>query len=741
MVAVGAGTNTISTSPDGITWTGRGASVFTTAGYGVAWNGAVWVAVGAGTNTLAISTDGVTWTGLGTSIFSGAGRAVAWNGLMWVAVGNGTNTTAWSYDGITWTAGTGTSFSSAGGFGVAWNGTRWVAVGGTTGDGSSTRILYSADGKEWAAVPFGAVMTGGGRGVAWNGSAFIAVGGWELPVATSVDGLDWYEITPDPFTNRGWGIAWGGTLWIAVGENGEIKTSSDGSTWTTQSYGLTTGHSVAWNGSVWVAGGTSGSATLVSSPNASSWTTRLTTSTMSTVWGLAARRVLPFVGQSPVGFATVRTDDGLETEPSHSFRTDPAMGMYYDATDQLGFSVAGVRRAMVTPLGLAVRGSAAGASNAVNAVGGGTFSGPVRAGYLTGVATSPDYSFTSDASAGIFFPTANVMGFATAGLERMRISNANVGIGTTTPQFLLDVSGGRSQFTATTTAPVTIGTSTSLNALVFQTPAASRRWGIQMGNSETGANAGADFFLNRSDDTGTQVTPPAFVVQRSSGYVGLGITAPTVPLDVSSGVNVGVLIRGTAGQSNAGLQFNNGTTNAEVGLAGVNGAWSGNSLAGDLVLRAAANQRLILHASGVGGPATFVISNSNVGFFRQIAPRFGYETNTQTTIPAIDISGQIYGRLPVFVVSGTSVDISANFNAYANSYFYITNSGFTTISNPPTTSTSQGGTFFQFKNATSSYLSITVASTVTITSPVVIPPSNAITLVVSPSNANTFLLF
>jgi hypothetical protein len=34
-----------------------------------------------------------------------------------------------------------------------------------------------------------------------------------------------------------------------------------------------------------------------------------------------------------------------------------------------------------------------------------------------------------------------------------------------------------------------------------------------------------------------------------------------------------------------------------------------------------------------------------------------------------------------------------------------------------------------------------MANTVTIASPVIIPPSNAVTLVVSPTSANSFLLF
>jgi hypothetical protein len=131
---------------------------------------------------------------------------------------------------------------------------------------------------------------------------------------------------------------------------------------------------------------------------------------------------------------------------------------------------------------------------------------------------------------------------------------------------------------------------------------------------------------------------------------------------------------------------------------------------------------------------TLVFTGTGFGVFTS-GPRAGLGSAN-----ALDVSGTIYGRLPVTVVTGTSVDISANYAALANSYLYITNSGFSTITNPSTTSTAQGGTFFQFKNATSSYLSVTMANTVTIASPVIIPPSNAVTLVVSPTVANTFLL-
>jgi hypothetical protein len=136
----------------------------------------------------------------------------------------------------------------------------------------------------------------------------------------------------------------------------------------------------------------------------------------------------------------------------------------------------------------------------------------------------------------------------------------------------------------------------------------------------------------------------------------------------------------------------------------------------------------------------FQFSSTQTGIMTTV-PRAGVLNNAlSTAVGALDVSGQVYGRLPLYVVSTTSLDISANFAQYANTYVYITNSGFNTITNPATTLTSQGGTFFQFKNATASYLSVTMANTVTIASPVVIPPSNAVTLVVSPTAANTFLL-
>ena len=267
-VAVGKGTNSIATSPDGITWTGRGTSIFSTGGYGVAWNGTLWVAVGSGTHTIATSPDGITWTGLGKTIFSSSGYDVAWNGTLWVAVGYGTHTIATSYDGITWT-GLGNSIFSYSGQGVAWNGTLWVAVGGGDRDEDNT-IATSPDGITWTGLGNDmfdqdfAGYSSYGYGVAWNGTLWVAVGqgtaaggASTTTIATSPDGITWTPVNNSNYLfYPGYGVDWNGTLWVAVGGVGEgtntIATSPDGITWT----GLGTsifsqyGRGVAWNGTL-----------------------------------------------------------------------------------------------------------------------------------------------------------------------------------------------------------------------------------------------------------------------------------------------------------------------------------------------------------------------------------------------------------------------------------------------------------------------------------------------------------
>jgi hypothetical protein len=75
--------NTISYSTDGgLNWTGVGKTIFSLIGYGIAWNGKLWIATGTGsTNSLAYSNNGIDWFGLGKTIF-GTARGVVSNSLV-----------------------------------------------------------------------------------------------------------------------------------------------------------------------------------------------------------------------------------------------------------------------------------------------------------------------------------------------------------------------------------------------------------------------------------------------------------------------------------------------------------------------------------------------------------------------------------------------------------------------------------------------------------------------------------
>jgi hypothetical protein len=129
--AVGEGGNNMastSTVNGSTAWAGvaSGSSLFGGGGaYGsaIAWNGRIAVCVGHGNgNTIGTSTDGVTWTGKGDSIFTTAGYDVYWNERLWVLGGAGGNSLAYSFDMTTITATpNSTTLFASGCFGIGTN--------------------------------------------------------------------------------------------------------------------------------------------------------------------------------------------------------------------------------------------------------------------------------------------------------------------------------------------------------------------------------------------------------------------------------------------------------------------------------------------------------------------------------------------------------------------------------------------------------------------------------------------
>ena len=307
----------LAASTDGITWTGAGASIFTQWGNCVAWNGTIWVAGGQGTNSLATSPDGSNWTvrssPLNTVVF-----AVAWNGSYWLASGSGTSDYLMrSSNGIDWT-GLGAASPLVGFmYGIAWNGTMWLMVGQGT-------LLTSPEGSTWTQRG-GSLGVGPWYSVAWSGSVWV-VGGYNggnsATVISSSNGIDWVTRISTS-TSTGFGeclaVAWNGSLWVALADNpggsfsNTLATSIDGLTWTMRgnTMGMTTGTvsrpwGLTWNGNYWV-GACKGNYNIVTSRDGITWTglvNGVNSPFSLTGHGIASKRVLPFIGTSPIPYDT-----------------------------------------------------------------------------------------------------------------------------------------------------------------------------------------------------------------------------------------------------------------------------------------------------------------------------------------------------------------------------------------------------------------------------------------------------
>jgi hypothetical protein len=155
--------------------------------------------------------------------------------------------------------------------------------------------------------------------------------------------------------------------------------------------------------------------------------------------------------------------------------------------------------------------------------------------------TSPTsgYILKSDASGNATWvdkSSLNVGGWTTSGSDIYAANSGNIGIGTTAPSSKLDIQSSSSVMASVQSS----GSSTNLNVVVpsgqeagfqmatYSSGSASARWVMGKSTaSETGSDAGGNFFINRYSDAAAYLSQP-FQIKRADGYVGLGIT-PTYP--------------------------------------------------------------------------------------------------------------------------------------------------------------------------------------------------------------------
>lgn len=214
---VGAG-GEISTSPDGVTWTARGATGARWVNYDVAYVNNRWMAVGS-TGGVLTSPDGATWTRQTTPNGTWM-RGCTFGGGRYVVVGD----TGWiisSTDSVTWTGTQAASTTTQSLNAVAFANGRFVAVG------NNGTIITSTNGTTWAAAPSGTTQVLQRVGVFRD--RFYAIGNTGT-ILVSDNGTIWTALGSGT-TQVLYGLGSDSNTLFVVGGNGTILASTDGTNW------------------------------------------------------------------------------------------------------------------------------------------------------------------------------------------------------------------------------------------------------------------------------------------------------------------------------------------------------------------------------------------------------------------------------------------------------------------------------------------------------------------------------
>lgn len=133
------------------------------------------------------------------------------------------------------------------------------------------------------------------------------------------------------------------------------------------------------------------------------------------------------------------SSNGTAAAPAITWASDLNMGIFRATTDAMGLSTNGTERIRIAADGNV--GIATTTTPQKLTVLGNTQSSLYYAS-SNGSAATPAYNWTSDPNMGMYRITTDVLGFSTAGAERVRIaSNGNVGVGTTSPTYKFHVVG------------------------------------------------------------------------------------------------------------------------------------------------------------------------------------------------------------------------------------------------------------------------------------------------------------
>jgi hypothetical protein len=514
----------------------------------VAWNGSLWVAVGRRISPdngfIYTSSDATTWTSQTCPITTNV-AAVAWNGSQWTVGGFGTFTQATSPDGVTWTGAnpTGAVRAIANRFGLPF--VRPVAF---TGRGD---LVYTGSllGSSTTSNQIGGVTL-------FNRDLCMSATGRILGSSTTSNSIG--GIT---FSNSDVSMSATGRILAPIVRNALVPTLFDISQGNISNLGLT--RSSNFRGANGTVSGPTYS--FVSDPSSGVFLSDLSTLHLVT-GGVRRLTVLP-VGDVSLGrllvadlsasgailsaFSTANTIGGVTL--ANGVVTTPG------GISTTNLAIPGYIRDAVVPVNLDINGG-----NISNS--GTTTSARFRG--AAGSATIPTVSFVTDSSTGLHLGAGgSYLAFDTSGLQRMCISGALVGIGTSAPMSLLDLSDGtlslrRRIAVADNRASLEVGggydstLATGVPAIAFQSNAGGFRHFIRSRHAAVADSTsnGIDFFLNRGTTNTDSIAPGtnnAIGLSVTAQGVGIATIRPAYALDVSgaeaniqSGVGTGTLYLG-----------------------------------------------------------------------------------------------------------------------------------------------------------------------------------------------------